>query len=102
MAQLWCIGRVPGAKEADDPREDCVSIHFDTPLAGDVCGCEPIFRLAQQLSPSRASRGSLVGTSRTMRDFSASAHCAHLELAEAQQDVLEKVDELRRREHLDE
>jgi hypothetical protein len=27
------------------------------------------FRLAQQLSPSRAGRGSLVGTSRTMRDF---------------------------------
>src|SRR6476620_5091241 len=54
MAQLWCIGRVSGAKEPDDPREDCVPVHFDAPLAGGVCALSRSLRPTQQLSPGRA------------------------------------------------
>jgi hypothetical protein len=43
MAQLWCIGRISGANEPDYPREQAVPFHFDTPLAGGVWACEPIF-----------------------------------------------------------
>ena len=69
MAQLWCVGRVSGAKESDYPREECVPVHFDTPLQGWCLRLAEAFRLAQQLSPRHPERGSLVRESRAMRDL---------------------------------
>jgi len=77
MAQLRCIGRVSGAKEPDDPREDSVPVHFDTPSEAGVCGCQPICSACAatitQPCRSRLACGHKPHNAR----FSASAHCAH-------------------------
>jgi hypothetical protein len=77
MAQLRCIGRVSGAKEPDDPREDSVPVHFETPLPGDVCGCEPIISArAATITQARRWRLACAHKPHNARS-SASAHCAH-------------------------